>query len=75
MSKTETNLPSGTVAEIKTTVSYNGESLESVIRFNVSDLANLVQTQGGEAANKSLKTLTDQIYAKTNDNLKQLINK
>lgn len=75
MSKPEiTSLPS-TVAEIKTIVSYNGNALESIIRFDVSDLAKMVQNQGGEAANKSLKTLTDQLYTKTNDNLKQLINK
>jgi hypothetical protein len=69
-----TELPTS-IVEIKSIVTYQGESLESVVKFNVDSLAQLVQSSGGEAANKSLKTITDQLYTKTSDNLKLLINK
>jgi len=75
MAKNEISELPTSVVEIKSIVSYKGESLESVVRFDVDALAKLVQTNGGEAANKSLKTVTDQLYAKTNDNIKTLINK
>jgi hypothetical protein len=75
MAKNEISEPETSVVEIKTTVTYKGESLESVVRFDVEALTKLVQTNGGEAANKSLKAVTDQLYSKTNDNIKQLINK
>lgn len=75
MAKNEnSNLPTS-VVEIKSVVTYKGESLESVVRFDVDALAKLVQTNGGESANKSLKSVTDQLYTKTNDNIKTLINK
>jgi hypothetical protein len=75
MAKNETSEIPTSVVEIKTTATYKGESLESVVRFDVEALTKLVQTNGGEAANKSLKAVTDQLYSKTNDNIKQLINK
>jgi len=75
MAKNETSTLPTSVVEIKSVVTYKGESLESVVRFDVDALAKLVQTNGGEAANKSLKSVTDQLYSKTNDNVKQLINK
>lgn len=75
MAKNEISELPTSVVEIKSIVSYKGESLESVVRFDVDALAKLVQTNGGEAANKSLKTVTDQLYVKTNDNIKTLINK
>lgn len=75
MAKNETPELPTSVVEIKSIVTYKGESLESVVRFDVDALAKLVQTNGGEAANKSLKSVTDQLYSKTNDNIKTLINK
>ena len=75
MAKNEISELPTSVVEIKSIVTHKGESLESVVRFDVDALAKLVQTNGGEAANKSLKTVTDQLYSKTNDNIKSLINK
>lgn len=75
MAKNETPSLPASVVEIKSVVTYKGESLESVVRFDVDALAKLVQSHGGEAANKSLKSVTDQLYMKTSDNIKQLINK
>lgn len=75
MAKEQNNELPASVVEMTTTVLYKGEKLQAVVRFNVEDLAKLVQTQGPEAANKSMKTLTDQLYSKTNDNLKELVNK
>jgi len=75
MAKEQPSTVPHSVVEINTTVEYQGEKLQSVIRFNVEELAQIVKNKGAEAANKSMKTLTDQIYAKTSENLKQLINK
>lgn len=68
-----TQLPA-TVVEITTTVSYKDQKLQAAVRFDVNDLAKLVQQHGPESANTSIKTITDQLYNKTNDNIKQLIN-
>ena len=75
MSKEQINDLPETVVEMATTVTYKGEKLQATIRFDVNNLAQLVKSKGPEAANNSMKTLTEQLYSKTNENLKQLINK
>lgn len=75
MSKQQTPALASNVVEIKTTVTYKDESLESAIRINADDIANRILSEGPEATNKSIATALQALYTKTNDNFKSVVNK
>lgn len=63
------------IIEVKTSVTYKGETLESAVRINSDDVTNKILNEGPESANKSIATVLQSLYAKTNDNFKAVVNK
>lgn len=63
------------VIEITTSVARGSEKLESKVRINVTDLANLVRTSGQQAANDSIGKLMKTVVDKINESFKTLVNK
>lgn len=75
MSKQQTPALADNIVEVKTTVTYKGEALESALRFNADDITNRIINEGPDATNKSIATALQALYAKTNDNFKSVVNK
>lgn len=75
MAKTQTNALPSNIIEITTTVTYKGDSLESSVRINADDIAKKVINEGPDNTNKSIATILQSLYSKTNDNFKAVVNK
>lgn len=75
MAKTQTNALPSNIIEISTTVTYKGDSLESSVRINADDIAKKIINEGPENTNKSVATILQSLYSKTNDNFKAVVNK
>lgn len=75
MSKQQTPVLANNIIEVKTTVTYKGEALESALRINADEIAQRIINEGAESTNKSIATALQAIYNKTNDNFKSIVNK
>lgn len=73
MSKQQT--PAHNAIEIKTTVTYKGDALESAIRIDSDEIAQRILKEGPESTNKSIAAALQALYNKTNDNFKSVVNK
>jgi hypothetical protein len=75
MSKQQTSAPAHNIIEIKTTVTYKDEALESAVRIDSNEIAQRILKEGPEATNKSIASALQALYNKTNDNFKSVVNK
>lgn len=75
MSKQQTPAPAHNFIEVKTTVTYKDDALESAVRFNSDEIAQRILKEGPEATNKSIAAALQALYNKTNDNFKSVANK
>jgi hypothetical protein len=75
MSKQQTSAPAHSIIEIKTTVTYKDEALESAVRIDSNEIAQRILKEGPEATNKSIASALQALYNKTNDNFKSVVNK
>ncbi len=75
MSKQQTSAPVHNIIEVKTTVTYKDEALESAIRIDSDEIAQRILKEGPEATNKSIASALQALYNKTNDNFKSVVNK
>jgi len=75
MSKQQTPALADSIIEVKTTVTYKGEALESAVRINADEIAQKVINQGPDSTNKSIANALQALYNKTNDNFKSVVNK
>lgn len=75
MSKQQTPALPNNIVEVKTTVTYKGEALESAIRINADEIAQRILSEGPESTNKSIAAALQALYNKTNDNFKSVVNK
>lgn len=75
MAKQQTTALENNIVEVKTVVTYKGESLESALRINADDITNQLMSTGAEATNKSIASALQALYTKTNDNFKDIVNK
>jgi hypothetical protein len=75
MSKQQTPALAHNIIEIKTTVTYKDEALESAVRIDSNEIAQRILKEGPEATNKSIASALQALYNKTNDNFKSVVNK
>jgi|688.fasta_scaffold2239610_1 hypothetical protein len=75
MSKQQTPALAHNIIEIKTTVTYKDEALESAVRIDSNEIAQRILKEGSEATNKSIASALQALYNKTNDNFKSVVNK
>lgn len=76
MAKPQTEkLEESSIIDLKTTVSYKGESRDAHIRIDANDIAKLTASKGGKIANESIAKIIKGLYDKTNENFKELVNK
>jgi hypothetical protein len=75
MSKQQTPALAHNIIEIKTTVTYKDEALESAVRIDSNEIAQRILKEGPEATNKSIAAALQSLYNKTNDNFKSVVNK
>ena len=75
MSKQQTPALAHNIIEIKTTVTYKDEALESAVRIDSNEIAQRILKEGPEATNKSIASALQDLYNKNNDNFKSVVNK
>jgi predicted ABC-type ATPase len=75
MSKQQTPALAHNFIEVKTTVTYKDEALESAIRIDSDEIAQRILKEGPEVTNKSIASALQALYNKTNDNFKSVVNK
>jgi hypothetical protein len=75
MSKQQTPALAHNIIEIKTTVTYKDEALESAVRIDSNEIAQRILKEGSEATNKAIASALQALYNKTNDNFKSVVNK
>ena len=75
MSTNQTKTLHNNIIEVKTSVTYKGETLESAVRIDSDDVTNKILKEGPDVTNKSIAAVLQSLYTKTNDNFKAVVNK
>jgi len=70
---TSNTQPDSTVT-IKTTVTYNEKSYDTLIKIDAKDIVNLIKNRGAVIANKAIQDITGNLYRSTNEKIKEAIN-
>ena len=72
--KTQPNASSDIIT-IETTVTYKGEAKSTSVEISASTLAQKIKDIGPVKANEAIAALFQQVFAKTTENFKEVVNR